>query len=429
MSNLISRSTSQTVAENSLATAIAFPESSDTDFASSALLVAVTALPSDGMVVLADGITPVTLGETLTVAQLIGLKFRPTLDSFGTTSTFAFSVSDPAGNPAASTSTKISAPADTSSGPSALTVRVTAIPSNVTILLADDVTPVHVGKTLTVRELTALRFRPALNVYGQSSSFAFTVSNPAGVSVSVTAALTIRSTITPPLATWASLGSMNDDDRSMDEGQQHFQRALAEPGPRPDVAEAIVTNASNRGQSAHVTTDAYVPVDANHARAGEALARGGPSASSLQANDTSSFLSTTGCATAAVFDTTSLLSIAAGTASPATQSMTVTTDKVDYAPGSTATFIVAGLNPGSSVVFQIADLAADPGINGIADVYAPFSVADGGTGDADGLANGTVIARWQVPADGSATGATLQLTATSVARPRSRRSATRPTRS
>ena len=93
MSNLISRSTSQTVAENSLATAIAFPESSDTDFVSSALLVAVTALPSDGMVVLADGITQVTLGETLTVAQLIGLKFRPTLDSFGTTSTFAFSVS------------------------------------------------------------------------------------------------------------------------------------------------------------------------------------------------------------------------------------------------------------------------------------------------------------------------------------------------
>ena len=37
------------------------------------------------MVVLANGITPVTLGETLTVAQLIGLKFRPTLDSFGTT--------------------------------------------------------------------------------------------------------------------------------------------------------------------------------------------------------------------------------------------------------------------------------------------------------------------------------------------------------
>ena len=67
------------------------------------------------MVVLANGITPVTLGETLTVAQLIGLKVRPTLDSFGTTS-FAFSVSDPAGNPAASTSVEMTAPSHTSFG-------------------------------------------------------------------------------------------------------------------------------------------------------------------------------------------------------------------------------------------------------------------------------------------------------------------------
>jgi hypothetical protein len=68
------------------------------------------------MVVFANGITPVTLGETLTVAQLIGLKSRPTLDSFGTTSTFAFSVSDPAGNPAASTSVEMTAPSHTSFG-------------------------------------------------------------------------------------------------------------------------------------------------------------------------------------------------------------------------------------------------------------------------------------------------------------------------
>ena len=48
---------------------------------------------------------------------------------------------------------------------------------------------------------------------------------------------------------------------------------------------------------------------------------------------------------------------------------------------------------------QVADLASAPRINGIAAVYAPFSVTDGGTGDADGLANGTVVATWQVPAD------------------------------
>ncbi|MGO4840656.1 hypothetical protein AB4144_51240, partial [Rhizobiaceae sp. 2RAB30] len=35
----------------------------------------------------------------------------------------------------------------------------------------------------------------------------------------------------------------------------------------------------------------------------------------------------------------------------------------------------------------------------------------GGTGDTDGKANGVVEAQWHVPADGSATGATLRVTA------------------
>ena len=147
------------------------------------------------------------------------------------------------------------------------------------------------------------------------------------------------------------------------------------------------------------------------------MTRDDASPSPLQANRPSSFVPTTGGATAAVFGTASLLSVGAGsgpeTALPATKSMTVTTDRLDYAPGSTATFIAAGVNSGSSIKFQIVDLASAPGINGIVDVYAPFKVTDGGTGDADGLANGTVVAKWQVPADASATGAKLQLTATS----------------
>ena len=219
-----------------------------------------------------------------------------------------------------------------------------------------------------------------------------------------------------------------------DECELDLQRALAGPVTWQDehraLADVTVTNARHRGQSAPLPTGGYVPVDVNHASlsapvgvsigaagtAGGAVAHDGASPSPLQADDLSSFV-TTGGATAAVFETASPLSVGAsnapGTASPATEPMTVTTDKADYAPGSTATFTVAGVNSGSSVAFQIADLASDPGINGIADVYAPFSVTDGGTGDADGLANGAVVAQWQVPADGSATGATLQLTATS----------------
>ena len=94
-------------------------------------------------------------------------------------------------------------------------------------------------------------------------------------------------------------------------------------------------------------------------------------------------------------------------------SLSVTTDKMDYAPGSTATFTVNGVAPGSSVTFRLADLSNAPGVNGIADVYTPFKITDGGTGDTDGVANGTVVAQWQVPADGRATGAMLQLTAVS----------------
>jgi hypothetical protein len=105
-----------------------------------------------------------------------------------------------------------------------------------------------------------------------------------------------------------------------------------------------------------------------------------------------------------------------GYSATAMESLTVTTDKADYAPGSTATLVVTGVNFGSPVAFRIADLASDPGINGIADIYAPFSVTDGGLGDTDGLANGVVVTQWQVPADGRATGATLQLTATSGSR-------------
>ncbi|MCK1607107.1 DUF4082 domain-containing protein [Bradyrhizobium sp. 166] len=96
-----------------------------------------------------------------------------------------------------------------------------------------------------------------------------------------------------------------------------------------------------------------------------------------------------------------------------TSSLSVMTDRADYAPGSTATFTAAGIRSGASVTFNIADLLSAPGANGISDVYTPFTIKDGGIGDVDGLANGTVVAQWQVPADGRATGATLQLSATS----------------
>ncbi|MGC1464483.1 MAG: N,N-dimethylformamidase beta subunit family domain-containing protein, partial [Pseudolabrys sp.] len=139
--------------------------------------------------------------------------------------------------------------------------------------------------------------------------------------------------------------------------------------------------------------------------------------SSLQNEGQSNLMATAEDGPSTVFDTTSLLPSSSGNgtdaASSAMGSMAVTTDEADYAPGSSATFTVTGVNSASPVTFQVADVASNPGVNGIADVYAPFSITDGGPGDADGLVNGTVVAGWQVPANGSATGALLQITAVS----------------
>src|SRR5215207_7009260 len=87
----------------------------------------------------------------------------------------------------------------------------------------------------------------------------------------------------------------------------------------------------------------------------------------------------------------------------------VTTDQPDYAPGSTATFTVTGATVGGTVEFAVADDPADPGDDVDADVYKRLLVTDGGDGDLDGQANGTVVAQWQVPATGDATNATLDL--------------------
>ncbi len=89
------------VAANSPATAIGIAAPTDADFREpSALVVTITGLPTDGTVMLADGVTPPTQGETLTAAQLANLQFLPTPNVFSTNSTFTYGATDPAGNSA-----------------------------------------------------------------------------------------------------------------------------------------------------------------------------------------------------------------------------------------------------------------------------------------------------------------------------------------
>jgi hypothetical protein len=230
--SLSENSTSLTVAENSLATAILIPTPSDTSYTSAQLTVTVTALPSNGIVLLADGITPVHVGEILTVAQLIGLRFRPTLNSFSQSSSFGFTVSDPAGYTASSTATLtigssntpvvttwtsltepangpttaigIPAPTDASYTSSQLTVKVTALPTDGTVVLSDGVTAVTAGETLTVAQLTGLEFKPAASSAGQDSTFSYSVTEPAGHSATGKVLLQVAAD-TPPVTTSTSL--------------------------------------------------------------------------------------------------------------------------------------------------------------------------------------------------------------------------------
>src|SRR5207247_46031 len=75
-----------TVTPNSSATPIGIPAPTDPNYSTSQLSVTVTGLPTDGTVLLSDGVTAVTAGEALTVAQLTSLMFRPTAGLAGQSS-------------------------------------------------------------------------------------------------------------------------------------------------------------------------------------------------------------------------------------------------------------------------------------------------------------------------------------------------------
>ncbi len=90
-------SSTLTVSENADATTIGLVAPDDTRYSPCQLTITVTGLPTDGTVYLADGVTAVTSGEILTVAQLTGLTFEPASGVYSQSSQFTYSVSDPSG--------------------------------------------------------------------------------------------------------------------------------------------------------------------------------------------------------------------------------------------------------------------------------------------------------------------------------------------
>ena len=99
---------------------------------------------------------------------------------------------------------------------------------------------------------------------------------------------------------------------------------------------------------------------------------------------------------------------------------TVTTDQLDYPPGSTARISATGLAAGATAEFQVQHVigVGTDGIWGTLDDtvgdnsglgHLPWQVVDGGAGDLDGLANGAILTEWYVNPDDSL-GASFRLT-------------------
>src|SRR5262249_12307275 len=87
-------------------------------------------------------------------------------------------------------------------------------------------------------------------------------------------------------------------------------------------------------------------------------------------------------------------------------------DNYDYRPGDTAVFTASDVTIGGTVEFSVAHVnAGADSIYGTADdLYThdllgtqfPWLVTDGGAGDLDGIANGTIHTSWLVNADAAA---------------------------
>ena len=220
------------VVPDATATTIGIAAPTDPNYAANQLTITVASLPTNGTVLLSDGVTPVTSGEVLTSAQLTGLLFAPATGQSKQSSAFTYTVADPAnavttgtaalaigaaiGNPTASspsltvaenagaTAIGIAAPTDPKYAVSQLGVTLTALPTDGTVTLADG-TAVTPGEALTSTQLTGLQFTPATGAFGVSSALSYTVTDPAGNASTGAAELAIGAALGNPVTTPGTL--------------------------------------------------------------------------------------------------------------------------------------------------------------------------------------------------------------------------------
>ena len=199
------------VAEDSAATNLGFNVPTDVD--GDALTITVTEIPTaaQGVVTIGTGGAPLTVGSTLTPAQVAQLHFTPTADFNGNNVDFGFTVNDGTetvtghaditvtpvndapnlggGNgvdqtvtlvvaeDSAATNIGFNVPTDVDGD--VLTITVTEIPTAaqgvVTIGAAG--APLTVGATLTPAQVAQLHFTPTADFNGNNVDFGFTVND------------------------------------------------------------------------------------------------------------------------------------------------------------------------------------------------------------------------------------------------------------
>ncbi|GAC1033511.1 retention module-containing protein [Pseudomonas sp. No.21] len=237
----VADSTSLTVAEESVGTNLGLKAPTDVD--GNPLTIKVTGLPTLGSVTLADG-TAVTNGQSLTSAQLQGLKYNAPADySAGqAVGSFTYSVNDgtatvngqvtlgvtPVNDAPVVDSTSLTvneesigtdlglkAPSDVDGD--SLTITVTGLPTVGTVTLADG-TAVTNGQNLTSAQLQGLKYNaPADYSAGQAvGSFTYSV-NDGTVTVSGQVALGVNPVNDAPVADSANL-TVNEESVGTDLG-------------------------------------------------------------------------------------------------------------------------------------------------------------------------------------------------------------------
>ena len=196
-----------------------------TDVDGHIVAVTVTAMPAGGTLWLADGVTPVSVGQALTPAQAAALLYRPGAD-FNGEQTIQFTVTDNGGAtsaPAAVSLTVVAvndlprpAPGSGGSGSedspiavslggtdvdgSVTAVTVTVLPDHGTLTLADGVTPVAAGSVLSPAQAANLVFLPEPDFNG-SVTIGFSVTDNEGdTSAPAAARVTVAPVNDAPLA-------------------------------------------------------------------------------------------------------------------------------------------------------------------------------------------------------------------------------------